>query len=91
MRLNPRGTSIAALGLLALASLSAATGTAYVSIIAAGQATVTVVGLAATTAYLIHVHDLSCGLNDGGVHYKIDTSIATAVTSPSARSSAARK
>lgn len=44
MRFKSRASIAAAVGLLALASRSGATGTAYVSIIAAGQATVTLVG-----------------------------------------------
>jgi Cu-Zn family superoxide dismutase len=41
-------------------------------------ATVNVTGLLASTAYMVHVHDHSCGLLSGGGHYKIDPAITTA-------------
>lgn len=37
---------------------------------------VTAVGLAAEETYPAHVHNLPCGEQDGGAHYKIDTSEA---------------
>ena len=80
MNLTRRGRIAAVIALLALASISGATGTAFVSIIATGQATVTLTGPdGSTLTQTTNTGDVSLAPKSSGLH-KISVTVGGKTT-----------